>query len=249
LHVFSETGLRDSFQKWFEIVPARTEALKDEAYRLRHGVYCEDLAFEPRRSDQREMDAFDAQSSHLLVRHRKSQQFVGCVRLVHLPLENPLEPLPLERVCGDCLSSEAIPADPHRRQYIAEVSRLAIARQFRRRRGEAKQAAPLAETDYRGGPVLRFPYILTGLYLGVVATAALQDLRTLFMLTEPRLADHLRTLGIPIVQIGPEIEHRGVRVPSSIEVQPMVQSLNRLVRPFYEHVLESVKAASVQHAL
>lgn len=34
-----------AFKQYFEIVPAFSEALKDEAYRVRHKVYCEDLKF------------------------------------------------------------------------------------------------------------------------------------------------------------------------------------------------------------
>jgi hypothetical protein len=34
------------FHQYFEIVPAFSNALKDEVYRVRHQVYCEDLQFE-----------------------------------------------------------------------------------------------------------------------------------------------------------------------------------------------------------
>jgi N-acyl amino acid synthase of PEP-CTERM/exosortase system len=244
LQAVPNTTLRDSFRRWFEIVPAVTESLKDEAYRLRHSVYCEDLGFEPPSSDFREVDEFDANSSHLLIRHLSTGEFVGCVRLVRLPPGSPLERLPLERTCGGKLAAGAIPADASARQHIAEVSRLAIARTFRRRRGEAKQAAPLSDESFQAGPIARFPYPLTGLYLGVIATASLEGLTKLFVLTEPRLAHHLGKLGLPIAQIGPPLEHRGLRVPSMIEVEPVVSEMGRIWKPFYDHILESVRPAT-----
>jgi N-acyl amino acid synthase of PEP-CTERM/exosortase system len=243
LDAVSGGALRDGFKRWFELVPALTDDLKDEAYRIRHSVYAEDLGWEPLRADRRETDEYDFSSSHLLIRHLATREFVGCVRLIRLPPERPMELLPLERVCGSGLEPGAIPADVEGRERIAEVSRLAITRAFRRRRGEANQAAPLSDASFEAGPVTRFPYPLAGLYLGVVAIAELQGLTRLFVLTEVRLAEHLRKLGLPIAQIGAPVEHRGLRVPSMIEIERVAAGLGRIWRPFYEHILESVRPA------
>jgi N-acyl amino acid synthase of PEP-CTERM/exosortase system len=237
-------ALRDAFKRWFELVPAQTEALKDAAYRLRHSVYCEDLGFEPVRADGRERDEFDAYSSHLLIRYLNTGEFVGCVRLIRLPADRCTERLPLEQVCEGHLVPDAIPARAAERQRIAEVSRLAIGRAFRRRRGEAREAAPLSDASFEAGRVQRFPYPLAGLYLGVVATAQLTGLSKLFVLTEPRLSDHLRRLGLPITQVGTPVEHRGLRVPSMIDVEPVAHDLGRMWRPFYDHILQSLQAAT-----
>ena len=40
-------NLGNAFKQHFEIVPAFSDALKEEVYRVRHQVYCEDLKFEP----------------------------------------------------------------------------------------------------------------------------------------------------------------------------------------------------------
>lgn len=237
-----DTALRDAFQRWFEIVPATDAGLRDEAFRLRHAVYCEDLAFEAPRADGREQDEYDAQSTHILIRHRPSASFVGCVRLIRLPAGGEQQRLPFERVCHG-LAPGAVPDAPERRARIAEVSRLAVSRTFRRRRGEANRAAPVSEGDFSGGPVLRFPYVLVGLYLGVVAAAMLHDIQRLFVLTEPRLGEHLHRLGLRVVRIGPAVEHRGLRVPSMIDVAPVAESLHPMGRPLYEHVLASLEQA------
>jgi N-acyl amino acid synthase of PEP-CTERM/exosortase system len=237
-----ETALHDAFTRWFEIVPATDASLRDAAFRVRHSVYCEDLGFEPARADGREHDEHDEHALHLLVRHRASGEWAGCVRLVRIAAGRAHLRLPFERVCHG-LAPGAVPDAPERRARIAEVSRLAIARGFRRRRGEARQAAPVSAADFSGAPVLRFPYVLVGLYLGVVAAAVLHDVQRLFVLTEPRLAEHLHRLGLRVIRIGPPVEHRGLRTPSMLDVAPVQHGLHPMVRPLFQHVLETLRAA------
>jgi hypothetical protein len=44
-----------------------------------------------------------------------------------------------------------------------------------------------------------------------------------------------------VIRIGPPVEHRGVRVPSMIDVAPVAQGLHSMVRPLYEHILDSLR--------
>jgi N-acyl amino acid synthase of PEP-CTERM/exosortase system len=189
-----------------------------------------------------ERDEHDPDSIHLLIRHGPSDAFVGCVRLICLPGGKEMQRLPFERLCSG-LAPGAVPDAPERRARIAEVSRLAVVRAFRRRRGEQAHAAPVSDADFSGAPTLRFPYVLVGLYLGVVAAAMLHDIQRLFVLTEPRLSEHLHRLGLRVIRIGPPVEHRGLRVPSMIDVAPVAESLHPMGRPLYDHVLESLRTA------
>jgi N-acyl amino acid synthase of PEP-CTERM/exosortase system len=86
-----------------EIVPAFSDALKDEVYRIRHQVYCEELAFEPRRRNGRERDEYDAHSLHLLIRSVQVGEFMGCARLVRARQEDSHYPLPFESACAATL--------------------------------------------------------------------------------------------------------------------------------------------------
>ena len=45
-----------TFSEHFEIVPALSEELKNEAFRVRHQVYCEDLNYESQRASKYETD-------------------------------------------------------------------------------------------------------------------------------------------------------------------------------------------------
>lgn len=230
----------DKFRTRFEVVPALTEQLKEQSYRLRHQVYCEDLGFEPRRADGRETDSFDSHATAILVRHVVTRQFIGCARLIHPHPDAPDDPLPFELTCRGTLDRALLNAQPLPRSQIAEVSRLAVVSTFRRRKGEAVVPAALSDADFEGG---RFPYLLIGLYLGVAALGQLQGVERLFLLSEPRLAQHFARLGVDIVQIGGPIDHRGTRIPSMMSVSRLVARLNTHVKPLYLAVQDQMRSA------
>ncbi|MCE1187439.1 MAG: PEP-CTERM/exosortase system-associated acyltransferase, partial [Rhodocyclales bacterium] len=65
---------------------------------------------------------------------------------------------------------------------------------------------------------------------------------TLFVLTEPRLADHVGKLGVQITQIGGPVQHRGIRVPSMMDVDSIIRGLRFFVRPLWRVVNEEIDA-------
>jgi N-acyl amino acid synthase of PEP-CTERM/exosortase system len=202
-------------KKDFEIVPAFSDALKDEVYRIRHQVYCEELAFEPQRPNRREHDEYDAHSLHLLLRGVQIGEFIACTRIVRTRPENPHYPLPFEKTCAATLDRAIVDPAKLPRDTIGEVSRLAVLARFRKRKGEERHEAGLIQ-DFGAQTRPDFPYILSGLYLGIIELARLNGIHTLFVLTEERLARHLRILGFKVQAIGAPIEHRGRRLPSMI---------------------------------
>jgi N-acyl amino acid synthase of PEP-CTERM/exosortase system len=72
----------NEFAKHWELVPAVTAELREEAYRIRHNVYCAELGFEPANAEGRERDEYDEHSRHLLIRCLWTGAWAGCVRLV-----------------------------------------------------------------------------------------------------------------------------------------------------------------------
>ncbi len=239
---FDRFNLGHGFRKYFEIHAAVDEALRDEVFRIRHEVYCEELRFEPERPDRREMDDYDGHSLHCLLKTSADpQQPVGCTRLVLTNPEDRSLPLPFERACAATLDRSIIDPAKLPRERIAEVSRLAVRATYRRRRGE--QAAPVAIHDEDFGTVTqpRFPYVPIGLYLGAVALAARSGIDTMFVLTEPRLASHFAKLGVEIKQIGGPIEHRGQRIPSMMDVQSIIKNMRFLVKPIWRVIQEEIE--------
>ncbi len=115
---------------------------------VRHQVYCEDLEFESVRPDRREIDEHDPYSLHLLMRSVKTNEFVGCTRIVRPRPENPDYPLPFETTCAATLDRSIIDPAQLPRQRIAEVSRLAVISRYRRRKGEANSAIGISRRRF-----------------------------------------------------------------------------------------------------
>lgn len=237
-----------AYKQYFEIVPALSDALKDEVFRVRHQVFCEELAFEPLRPDRRESDEYDAHAIHVLIRSVKSGAFIGCTRLIRASPSDPLYPLPFEKICKDVLDRTIV--DPARlpRDTICEVSRLAVVSQFRTRRGEDKSAVPISDQDFGTVEQPRFPYIPIGLYLAATELARLNGIRTCFVLTEERLASHFRKIGFDPQVIGGAVEHRGQRIPSMMVPTVIINHLRGILRPLYDAIAEDIAKHS-QHAM
>jgi N-acyl amino acid synthase of PEP-CTERM/exosortase system len=235
--------LGNSFKQYFEIVPALTEELKYEAYRVRHSVYCDDLQFELSRPDNFETDEYDIHALHLLIRDIRNNVFIGCARVIRPSSDDADKPLPFEKACVNTLDRSIVDPLKLPRNKIAEVSRLAVVASFRRRKGEANNPINVSEEDYSERPVPRFPYIPLGLYLGTVELARVHNIEMLFMLTEERLASHFSRLGARLQLIGSPVEHRGIRFPSMISISDIICNMRPIFQPLYQIIAEDIKQA------
>jgi len=240
--ILDHLNLGHGFRRYFRIDAALDEALQEDVFRIRHEVYCEDLGFEPIRQDGREMDAYDPHSIHCLLRTVDApHQRVGCARVVVTDPKDRSAPLPFERACAETLDRTIIDPAALPRDRIGEVSRLAVHRTYRRRKGEERSSVNrIDEGDFGTKEQPRFPYIPVGLYMGTIAVAARQGIDTLFVLTEPRLASHFAKLGVRITRIGGPIEHRGTRIPSMIDVRDVIDNMRLLMRPLWREVVAEI---------
>jgi len=235
------THLGTAFKQYFEIIPALTEELKHEAYRIRHSVYCEDLQFESSRPDGFETDEYDDHSLHLLIRSIHNNAFIGCTRIIRPPLNSDDKRLPFEKICTQTLDRSTVDPTKLPANKIGEVSRLAIIGSFRRRKGEARSSLSISEEDFENKPAPRFPYISLGLYYGTIELARMHNIEILFMLTEERLANHFNKLGSKLEFIGEPIEHHGVRFPSMIIINHLINNLKPIIRPLYQAVARDIQ--------
>jgi len=232
-------NLGKGFNQYFEIVPAYSDALKEEVYRIRHQVYCEELKWEAARPDRREHDEYDPYSLHVLIRSVTLGEFMGCTRLVMTRPQDRNHPLSFEKACAATLDRSVVDPAKLPRDVIGEFGRLAVLRKFRNRKGEENSATGLIQS-FNTMLRPRFPYILAGLYLGTIEIARLNGIDTLFILTEPRLVRHLCRLGVEIQTIGGPIEHRGQRIPSMLSVSKIIDNLGFIVRPLYRTVAAEI---------
>jgi N-acyl amino acid synthase of PEP-CTERM/exosortase system len=231
------------FRKYFTAVPALTDELKRAAYRIRCDVYCKDLSYEPVRPDGMETDAYDDYSEHCLLKSKMDEDYVGCIRLVFARPGDPLFPLPFERLCAATIDRAIVDPVKLPRDKIAEVSRLAVISQYRRRKGEAKLPASINDNDFGTPDRPRFPYITVGLYLGMMVQAQRRGIEMLFVLTEISLATLLSRLGIRLQRIGASVEQRGLRVPSLIIVDDVIGGFGAFIRPLYDVIADEINTA------
>ncbi len=238
----SIASFSEGYRKYFEVVPATTPELKWHNFHLRHEVYAEELGWEPRRADGVATDEYDDHSLHCLVRAVATHAFVGGARLVLPDPEHPAAPLPFETACGATLDRDIVDTAAIDRSRIAEMSRLAVAAGYRRRPGDAGQAF-IIDDDFGIAPRVRLPYLTLGLYLGLIALARMRGIRTLFMLTEPRLAQSVAHLGIEVVPIGAATKHDDERFPSMLSIDGVVAGLAPYVRPFFDTIADDIERA------
>lgn len=240
---YESAGLADAFKSYFTVVPALTPALREETWRVRHEVYCRDLGWESLQPNGLETDSDDQYSVACLLRSVTTGASIGCVRLILADARTPARLLPVEVACAGKLDTNVFDPAAVDRSRIAEVSRLAVMREYRRRKGEAGKPLALEQSDFGEDGRTRFPYIPVGLFMAVMAIADQLKLDKMLTLTEPRLAAHLGKIGFHIVQIGSGVEHRGLRVPAVIDKEGFVENMHPVMHAIWDHIQSLVATA------
>ena len=242
-------SLIESFNEHLEGLSADTPELAQEAYRLRYHVYCEERGFEDpsRFPDCLEHDAFDPRSIQALVRHRKSGWPAGVVRLVLPDLNAPETPFPIELHCGDRFDQAAMKRFRVPRSQIAEVSRFAVVREFKRRDGEAAMVAGVSPSlDYlEPAPEDTrrfFPHISLGLIAMLFVISANRGITHWYAVMEPSLSRLLTRFGIQFVPIGPLVDYHGRRQPMMASVDDLLDGVAR-TRPDFRALITSMGGA------
>ena len=240
------TALDDRLPR-FRVVPALTDELRDQAFSIRHRVFCEELALFERTPTGRETDEFDQRAAQVLLSYTPTNEFIGCVRVVKGEAGDTSALLPFESVCRHLVDKSLLDLDTIPRQLLGEVSRLGVIGKFRRRKGEDKYPVPLG-TDDNGdievrGDRRQFPHILVALYLGAYAMAQREGIEFLFTFTELRLLNHLVKLGLPMKIIGGSIQHKGLRVPAMLNVSRIAAIMNPSVQTIYARISDELNSA------
>lgn len=232
---YNASDLANGFRNYFTVIPALSEELRQATWRIRHEVYCRDLAWEPLRADGMETDSYDATSVACLMRTTGTGAPVGCVRLILADPQQLQRLWPMEVACAGVLDFAMVDW-PRERSDTAEVSRLAVTREFRRRKGEAQQPLALTDDDFGDKTRVRFPYIPVGLFMGVSAMAEILGLQKLLMLAEPRLVAHLGKLGFRVKIIGSGVDHHGLRVPAVIDQTNLLDHMHPVIHEIWQHI-------------
>jgi N-acyl amino acid synthase of PEP-CTERM/exosortase system len=214
------------FDRLFSVMPTEAPDLLDAAAALRYQVYCVENAFEDPaiHPGERERDEHDEHSRHAVLIHRPTANVVGCVRLILPHHQNETRELPLSRQLGP---DERRRLSSHDRATIAEISRYAVSKQFRRRAGEQLypdvEAMNITAADARR----LFPHVSLGLLRAVGRLAADNHVTTLCAVMSPALLRLLERFGLQFEPLGPVIDYHGLRQPCLASVDALHQSLAR----------------------
>lgn len=210
-----EYSIAKNFNQFFQIKFADTKLLREEAFKIRYGVYCDELGWEPENVLQMETDDCDDYAYHCLLKHKRTGVYAGCVRLVIPPVQIPDLALPFEKNCLHSARKEVLDSTKLTRGSFGEISRLAVLTSFRRRKREKK--APFIINAVNSGTIYteeehrQFPNIAMGLYIAAVALADICNHVGSFVMMEPKLNRRLKRFGLPFEQIGDEIDYHGMR--------------------------------------
>ncbi len=224
--------LIEVYQKTFDVIPATTEALRNEAFRLRYQVYCIEHPFEDPGSNPEgiETDEFDEHAAQNLLIHRATGRAAGTVRLV-LPLADaPEQSFAIQRVCVD-----PIIADQRRFPItmMGEVSRFCVSKAFRRRKGDNAYADP-DEAAVPANDKRFIPNMTLGLIESLVRTSVQQGVMWWCAVMEPSLLRLLARIGIYFEPIGTLVDYHGARQPCYQRLDLLLERVRKERREVWE---------------
>lgn len=247
--VIAMSDLCELFGRYFDVITDDTSWVADEAFKLRYQVYCIEQGFEDASQfkDKREFDDFDCRSAHAIIRHKPSGNTAATLRLVLPDPENLHTPFPIEQHCGDYarLVSPILQGVP--RDSIAEISRFAISKDFKRRFGEAGTVAGIGpdrdkyfEQDVGGKRVI--PHLILGLFAAVFRMSVERKITHWYAVMDLSLLRLLSRFGIDFVPVGDMVDYHGLR-------QPCLGNVEEAVNKLWEKHLDAWNLVTVDGAL
>ncbi|WP_417544120.1 PEP-CTERM/exosortase system-associated acyltransferase [Marinobacter sp.] len=221
------------FNSVFNVELATSPEAINEVFEVRYQVYCVDRPFEDPDcfADKREHDAYDPRSAHALIRHRLTRDNVATVRLV-MAGDNPGQAdFPMEGHClprMDRYAREAFAGA--RREQIAEISRMAVSREFRRRLNEDKSDVGISDfvcySDSENGK-RAMPYISLGLFAAILQMSVKHGITHWMAVMEPAQLRLLKRFGVEFDHVGPVLEYHGRRRPAFTEAASLIEGIRK----------------------
>ncbi len=221
------------FNSVFNVQLATSPEVINKVFEVRYQVYCIDRHFEDPDcfADKREHDAYDPRSAHALIRHRITGDSVAAVRLVMAGDSPEHSDFPME---GPCLHRMDQPAREAfagaRREQVAEISRMAVSREFRRRLNEDASTAGVSDlacySDSENGR-RAMPYISLGLFAGILQMSVRHGITHWMAIMEPAQLRLLKRFGVEFDHVGPVMEYHGRRRPAFTEAASLIEGIKK----------------------
>ena len=211
------------FDEKFRVCYADTPAGVALHQRIRYQVFCRDKGFEDPNAfpSAEEVDAFDEQSAHFIVQDKRTGRWVAATRLV-LPGRS-------RRLPVDTLGAFDRSRAPGPMARIGEVSRFCI---MNSRPSDMELAPSLLGWHAWGNLELgnvvsreRLEVIL-GMLRATSIFALKRRMESCVVFVNHAFARILRGLGIVMHEVGPVVEHRGLRTAYLINVRESILSMS-----------------------
>ena len=231
------------FNQFLNAEIAMNQAAKAEVFKIRHHVYCEELAFEEVNQQEQEIDEFDSRSLFSLIKHKPSNTFTSCVRIVTTGSTDEL--LPIEKYCMHSITNEALNPQKFNRKNIAEISRLAVKSDFRRRKADKLRNSGIgafSKSGYSETELRCFPFIAIGLYMSAAIISKAYGITHVYVMMEPKLARSLKFIGITFLQLGDPVDYHGLRAPYYIQTETFIRDLSPNFRELFETIERDLSA-------
>jgi len=209
------------FDKEFEVFLADTEKSKDIHYQLRYRVYCKETGFEDPNMFQsgRELDEYDDNAVHFIVRARATGEWVAALRLI---INNDLQVLPVSSLMPQGSFQRRViekELTKSRTDRVLEISRLCVVDSFRKGGGASSK---------------REPEIMLGLLRTVYAFALENQIDCGFFTVTKSLARILRSLNMRFLDAGPECDYHGLRSPYYVHVSTFLKDVPQKSQAVYQ---------------
>lgn len=217
----------DVFNGYFEMVPAISDELRKEVYKLRYQVYCIENEFlnSEHYPDDLEIDDYDQHSAHYLIRHRKSGDYAATARLILPHANNPEKPFPIE-VYSRIDNVDLLKTMP--RQNLAELSRFCVSKKFRQRKSEQHLVTTIDDdsvADFTQEEKRSSSHLTLALFACAIKISSENDIHYWYAVMDPALKRLVSKLGVNFVGIGPLGDYHGMRRPCVIKVDDLLDGV------------------------
>lgn len=221
------SNILDAFNEYFEMVPAVSDQLKNEVFKLRYQVYCLETGFEKIEDhpEETEIDEYDDDSVHYLIRHRESNLYAATTRLILPNITNPEKLFPIEKF-SQINNVEFLKHVP--RINIAEASRFCVSKKFKRRKNESGTTTGIGpdwEVNFTGDERRVFPHLTIALFACLIKMGHENDIYYWYAVMEPALIRYFSSLGVYFIGIGPLVDYHGIRRPCMIKVSDLLDGV------------------------
>ncbi len=204
-----------------ECLPVRDADLLHKAFELRYQIYCLECRFLDATDypGQFEQDEFDEASAHFCS-YNLRDELVGYVRLIR---PTDATPLPVLARCRPDTATARPQAES------AEISRLMVREDYRRRRGDSLSGVSLdgEAVAQDGDRRTKSPRILLSLFRQMYRASLQSGIRYWFAAMEPSLARVLTRMHFCFTQIGPTTDYYGPVAPYVADLRDLEVSVQR----------------------